>query len=1524
MSQEPTEFPDEPDDALDLDIAVIGMAGRFPGARSVEEFWSNIKAGVCSATRLTEDELTACGVDTAIRQDPDFVPVGYPLEDGEKFDAAFFGYSPREAEIMDPQHRVLLECAWSAVESAGYDPGRYEGLVGVYAGAGNNTYLLFNVATQPDSAQVLSDKQTVIGNRSDFLSSRVSYKLGLEGPSVNVQSACSTSLVAVVEACQSLLSYQCDMALAGGVAVDGTRHGGYVYRQDGILSPDGYCRTFDARAQGTVGGDGVGMVVLKRLEDALSDNDHIHAVIKGSALNNDGSRRAGFSAPSALTQASVITTALDNADLPAESIRYVELHGTATLLGDPIEFSALASAFSGVEPHRCALGSVKTNIGHLDSAAGIAGLIKTVLAVEHGQIPPSLHFEEPNPRLGIDGSPFYVNTELRDWPEDGGPRRAGVSSFGLGGTNAHVVVEQSSRPSLPLDEDGEETEQLLVLSAKSPTALDDATEQLHDHLRTHPEASLRDVAFTLQHGRAAFPYRRMLVCAARNEALDVLESRNDGRLLSSLAPEAAQRPIGFVFTGFGSQFPGMAHGLYKAEPVFREAVDRCAELLEPMLGQDVRKLMFTVDPKTGTAKALDFGRLLEQPERSDHPLDQPLLGYPAVFVLEYALVELWASWGVTPEGMIGHSLGEYVAACVAGVFSLQDALFLVVERARLIEGQREGAMLAVPLSEQEALRHTGDEVSLAAVNGPRSCVLSGTVDGVEKVADALRRADVPSRRLNSRFAFHSPMMDPVVGRYEALVRSVELSPPSLPFVSNLSGTWITDAEAIDPGYWARHVRQTVRFSDGLGALWAVPDIAMVEIGPAPTLTTDVIQHPAAASADRVVVSSLPSAFMKATDRSSMLSAAGRLWLAGRAHPFPRSGSGRRVPLPTYPFERHTYWLEPGTPRLPEGNADERVGSLDDWFYTPSWRRLPPSTPTSFSDLASQRWLVFTDEHGVGHAVAERLTGLGATVRTVSMGHEWSAEREDGYVVDPARPDHFGELARALRDEGLFPDRVVHCWGVGDDSGRAPVPGETEALLHRAFTSLVGWTQASASELMTGRQRWDLVSNEVHSVLGNEPLCPPKAALQGLGRVLAQEYPSLVCAHVDLRSDEIAVTPTLLDRLLGHLADPEPERTVALRGGHRWVPTLEASGLPPREGSVLKRDGVYLITGGLGKIGLLMARALAERVPVRLVLLGRRGLPERREWDAPGLSKAAREAVRVIREVEALGSTVSVVSADVSDVSKMRQVKEDVLRELGPIDGVLHCAGTTGTDAHRSVSELTEEESSWHFGPKLYGAEVLREVLHDQRLDFAIICSSIASLLGGLGFGAYAAANAALDAFAQRHHTPDQPWTSVNWEAWHFPEESSDRVELGAAVRDLALTPAEGRRVFEELLLSSPQPQIAVSTGDLALRQRLWAAPVADVPNPVRRHERPNLRNPYVAPSGKTEHRVAEIWQDLLGVENVGVHDNFFELGGSSLLGLQVVHRLRQELAVAVPLTIVYEGPTVRTLASLIERLEEER
>jgi phthiocerol/phenolphthiocerol synthesis type-I polyketide synthase E len=1503
-----------------LDIAIIGMAARFPGARDLQSFWGNLVEGRCAVTRLDESDTATCGGRVNTAGDDRYVPMAYVIEDSDKFDAAFFGYSPREAELMDPQHRVLLECAWAAAEDAGLDLDRSGATCGVFAGAGHNTYLRANVAAYAEIAALMGDKQVLIGNRADFLCSRISYKLGLEGPSMTVQTACSTSLVAVVQACQALLAYHCDAALAGGVAIDPQRHNGYVYRKDGILSPDGLTRTFDVGARGTVGGDGVGIIVVKRLHDALVDRDHIYAVIKGGAVNNDGARRVGFSAPSADAQAAVIVDALANANVEPRTVRYLELHGTATNLGDAVEMSALRSAYQDVPVGTCALGSVKTNIGHLDAAAGVAGLIKTVLAVERGIIPPSLNFYRPNPRLRLNDSPFWVNTETLDWPADEpGPRRAAVSSFGLGGTNAHVILEQAPAPTRE-PESGQA--ELVVMSARSGQALQAATDRLERRLRGDASLRLDDVAWTLR-GRRAFGCRRAFVARSRDEALAVLDNPNDGRLLTAAPGEGARRPVAFLFPGFGSQRAGMAREFYEQEPVFRSALDQCAELATPTLGADLRdSLLREAEPEAAARQR----SLVAAPAVG--AIDHPELGYPAVFAFEYALARVWQSWSVQPTAMIGHSLGEYVAACLAGVFTLPDALRLVIERARLMTRHGRGAMLAVPLPEQEVAEYLDDAVSIAAVNDPCTCVLSGSEKAIAKVEARLDKDHLVSRRLASPYAFHSPLMAPVVEPYHELVADVALRAPDIPFVSNITGDWITAEQAVSPNYWAAHLREPVRFADGVAALCGTPDIVLLEIGPGQSLTAGALQHPAAQdAAGLVAVPSLPDTQPGTEGRSALLRAAARLWLAGVERPFPPTSSAAHVPLPTYPFERHRYWLDSDPAAAPTiGAAALPRAGHGKWWYSTTWRR-EVSVPTTDPDvIAAARWLVFQDNAGVGGALAELLREFGAHVDVVKAGGGFAAADSDAdlptWTVDPAEPEHYRRLAKMLRGREQFPTRIVHCWGVDP----VPTPLSADgigAVLRHGFDSVLAWVQAAEAELTNASLCIDVVGSGACEVLGDESLCPPKAATQGLARVMQQEYPAVVCVHTDVRLNDGYAPAELAAYLLPGLCAEPGARVVALRGRHRWLPGYGPFTPSPRSKPAVRRDGVYLVTGGLGKIGLLVARALAETERVRLVLLGRVGLPDRDHWDEKHSTQMA-AAIAAVRGLEASGSTVRVVAADVSDADRMRDVVEDVVSEFGAVHGVVHCAGTTGEDAHRAIADLGHTEANWHFAPKVYGAQVLAEVLADQRLDIALLCSSVASLLGGLGFGAYAAANACLDTFALANHSDGHPWCSVNWEAWHFDAvTSATRVGtnergLGAAVRELALTPEEGRRLFETLFDSVPQPQVVVSTGDLNRRQELWSAP--DVETVLaERHVRPNLSNPYVAANTESEERIAAIWQEILGVDRVGVHDNFFELGGNSLLGLQVVHRLRKRLGRAVPLTVVYEGPTVRTLAEIIDR-----
>lgn len=877
-------------------VAIIGMAGRFPGASNVREFWQNLVAGKESISFFEPHELEPAPNETAgVHSDPHYVRARGMLEGAETFDAAFFGINPREAELMDPQHRVFLETAWEAFEDAGYDPLAYTGPVGVFAGMANNTY--FPAVIAPRCAASL---QTMLGNEKDYLATRTSYKLNLRGPSLNIQTACSTSLVAVAQAYQSLQGYQCDMAIAGGISITSPQKRGYLYHEGAIVSPDGHCRAFDAQAGGTVFSNGTGIVVLKRLADAVADHDHIYAVVKGVGVNNDGSARVSFAAPSVDGQAEAIAMAQALAGVDAGSITYVETHGTGTALGDPVEIAGLTQAFRlGTERKQfCAIGSVKSNIGHLDAAAGIAGLIKASLALQNAKIPASLHYTQPNPKINFAETPFYVNAKLADWPASKTPRRAGVSSFGSGGTNAHVVLEeaperQASGPA--------RAEQLFLVSARSQTALDHAGSNVAAYLASRNAAlNLADAAFTLQTGRRHFPHRRATVARTAAEAAEALVSGDSKRVWSRKC-EHPDAPVVFLFPGQGAQQVNMGRGLYESEPIFAAQVDECAEVLRPVMGLDLRTLLY---PQPG------------QEEGASRQLKETFITQPALFVVEYALAQLWMQWGVAPKAMIGHSLGEYVAACVAGVFSRNDALRILSARARMMQDLPAGAMLAVRLPEADVMPIMGERLSIAALNSPGMTVVSGPFDAVDALTAMLEEKKVMCRRLATSHAFHSAMLDPMLPGFAEVVSNVEMHPPQVPFVSSLTGTWITDEQATSPDYWVQQVRRTVRFSSGIAELLNDPANILLEVGPGQTLSTLARQHPAKQAAQEIVASlkseENANQYLRSQDIRSMLEAVGRIWTAGSSVDWDRFHSNERryrVSLPTYPFERQRYWID---------------------------------------------------------------------------------------------------------------------------------------------------------------------------------------------------------------------------------------------------------------------------------------------------------------------------------------------------------------------------------------------------------------------------------------------------------------------------------------------------------------------------------------------------------------------------------------------------------------------------------------
>lgn len=1318
-------------------IAIIGLACRVPGAADDAEFWRNLAAGVESIEPSTVAEQATLGVPEHWLKDPDFVSVSAGAADIECLDAAFFAMSAAETELRDPQHRLFLELAYTALEDSGYDPERYPGEIGVYGGSGEDAYQWLNTRRDPKAFAAAAPLGLAISSHTDYVATFTSFKLNLRGPSLTVHTACSTSLVAVHLACEALRNGECDIALGGAVNIDLPLGWGYMYFDGAIYSPDGHTRAFDAKAAGTMWSDGGGIVVLKRLADALADGDHVRAVILGNAINNDGRDKAGFTAPSEEGQAAVIAQALGVAGVDPRTISYVEAHGTGTAIGDPIEVAALSSVYRRycADVGWCGMGSVKTNIGHLGPAAGVAGVIKTVLAMEHGLIPPSLNFETPNPKIDFAASPFSVSRELTAWESGHAPRRAGVSSFGVGGTNAHVVLEEA--PARQRGR-GRPESRLIRLSARTGTALDTAAQRLAGALtaedREH-DLDLADVAYTLRTGRRELPHRLAVVATGGQDAAAALASQRR-RITGTVQPAAPQ--VAFMFPGQGAQYPGMGSQLYRAEPVFREAMDECAAMLAGTLDEDLREIMFAPD--------------------GEATLRQTAITQPALFTIEYALARLWQSWGVEPAAMIGHSIGEFVAATLAGVYSLPDALRVVAARGRLMQRMPPGAMLAVRMDEAALLARLPENLAIAAVNGPGACVVSGPAGEVAGFARQLDHDGVGSRRLVTSHAFHSPMMEPALAEFRAVIDGVRLQPPGLRFLSNVTGEPMTAAAATDPSYWASQLVEPVRFGDCLATLLAQDGWLLLECGPGSQLCGLARMQPSAGQA--TAVPSLPGPASKRKDAEVLLSAAGQLWTAGvpldEGRPGERCG---RVSLPGYPWERKAYWIKPGSGgQLEAAPAPATDLPVDAWFAVPAWRQLPPLGAAASMDGGP--CLVFADADGPSGAI---LGMAGGEVARVRPGEAFGRDPDGGYTIRPAERADYDALIADLARTGL-PSRIVHAWALD----ASPEAGSVEAAWRTqdyTFFSLLNLVQAVAA-VNDRAVHLDILTAGACDVTGADLIRPEHATVAGIFKVTPLELPWLTVRQIDTDPGQNLGTGSSAARqLVAELADGTAgaaDRTsqIALRAGRRWRLAYEQ--LPSIAkvpgGPGLREGGVYVITGGLGGIGITLAEYLATRTRARLVLVSRSGLPS-------DTGPVARRAIAAIRRMEESGAQVLVLAEDVATADGALRVREAAVERFGRVDGVVHAAGVPGG----GMAEVKERSAAQNvMRPKLLGTLALREAFGDLDLDFVVLCSSVTAIAGGFGQVDYCAANNFLDAHARgsaHDHGWRAPVVSVNWGGW---------------------------------------------------------------------------------------------------------------------------------------------------------------
>lgn len=1376
----------------DEHIAIIGMTGRFPGAKNIDEFWQNLRDGVESITFFTADELANSDLDQTLLNNPRYVGADGVIDDMDMFDAEFFNIPPREAELMDPQHRLFLECAWELMEQAGYDSESYPGRVAVYGSANLSTYLIRNVLANPEIRETISSFQTMITNDKDFVATRVSYKMNLKGPSLSVATLCSSGAVAVHMGCQALLNYQSDIALAGAISLQVSRNEAFFYQEGGIGDPDGHCRAFDAKASGTVSGSGVALVALKRLPDALKDGDYIHAVLRATAINNDGAIKYSYTAPSVEGQAEVIAEAIALADIDPETITYVETHGTGTHLGDPIEVTALTQAFrgNGAESNQfCAIGSVKTNIGHLVNAGGVASLIKTVLAMQNHQLPASLNFDEPNPEIDFENSPFYVITKTSDWNPKGFPRRAGVSSFGIGGTNVHMIVEEA-----PATEASGKAraQQLLVLSAKTTTALEKQVQNLADYLKSNPGANLADVAFTLQVGRRAFAQRWLLTCSNVQEAIQAITDKDETRIQTCFQ-QSKNRPVAFLFPAMAEALVSRGQELYSNEPTFKEQIEACAKIAEPLLKLDLRDLLY---PKSAeTAKA-------------EQALKEPAAARAALFAWEIAMARLWQEWGIEPQGMAGEGVGELAAACLAGTLSVETAL--------------------------------------ALLSGVRP------------------------------------------------VEATDLSAPEIQWVSRTTQKWITEKEAMDPAYWNNLLARPGSISEQVKLLLKESEQVLLEVGPGQSLKTLLASHPAKAES-QLVLSAL---------EQSAEATLGQLWLAGVRigwYGFHAHTRRCRLPLPTYPFERKRFWIEPADTAVsanpgkrPEQLLKIKKPDLADWFYIPSWKRS--LLPRQSANQVPSPWLFFVDESGLGEMLAEQLEKAGQQALRVAAGAAYQRVAEHSYEINPAQAADYRALFADLNERGILPGHIVHLWSLSTDKSRAVAP-------QRGFSSLMQLAQNLGTQSSTAKTRLTVISNRLHDVASGEALDTDKAALLGALKVIPQENTTITCSNVDVlwpRSTK-PERQKLAGQLFNELAAETPDAVVAYRGNHRWVQAYEPVKLasPDSARSPIRSDGTYLLVGELDGLGLVLAQQLASRANLACI----------------------REAGASTEAAKALGAKALIVDANLSDAKQVEAAISQAESRFGKLAGVIYIPKGFGQATFQPIADWGKNENEAGFQAIKAELQALADAIAEKPLDFCLVTSSLSAVLGGLGLASYSAIYSTIDAWVRQQQADSlMPWISVNWDSWKFAD--NPKSSFDQRLDSLSITPEEGFEAFERVLACGESAQIVVSTVDLPARLQQWlthdeGAAESSTGQAISLHARPELNTPYVAPRNETEQKIAEIWQNLLGVETVGIHDNFFELGGHSLLAVQIISRMRGAFGIDLPLANLFEQPTVAFLAEYV-------
>jgi acyl transferase domain-containing protein len=1337
-----------------LEIAIIGLEGRFPGAKNLTEYWENLKNGIETVSFFSKQELLENGLESEIVENKNYVRAKGIIEGIEYFDSAFFGFTPKEAQMLDPQVRIFLQTAWSALEGAGYNPDGYKGLISLFAGHTNNIYWTANnhiMSLNGPGEFVASSMNT------NFFSTLCSYKLNLKGPSVTINTACSTSLVSVHMACRSLLTGESDIALAGGVTITLPQKQGYVYQDGMVMSRDGHCRAFDEKADGIVNGDGIGVVVLKRLSDAIKDNDNIHAVIKGSAINNDGDRKVGYTAPSIEGQAEVIRAVFAMAEISPETVTYVEAHGTGTNFGDPVEIEALKNAFNTNKRQYCGIGSVKTNLGHLDCASGIASLIKVVLSLKNKQIPPTLNFSRPNPKIDFQNSPFYVNDTLKEWDTENILRRAGVSSFGIGGTNAHLVLEEAVNFITPNTNEGY---QMICLSAKTEESLINYCSEFKKYLSNNNTPAFADIAYTLNTGRKRFNHRKTIICDNSNDLVESLMLSQSESVFSYNDSDDRRKRTIFMFSGQGSQYANMGKDLYENNKVFRDEMDQCFSILNDILDYNIKDVIYPLDKDPQSNKAI-----LE--------IDKSPV---AIFIYEYSLAKLLMHWGITPHAIIGHSIGEYVVACLSGVFKLVDALRIVVYRGTLMKSLPGGVMMSVPMRKQEIVAFLNENISLAADHG-ESCLVSGSEDKIAELEKLLREKRYICQRLNISHAGHSKVMELMKPQFEAFIREIPLSKPEIPYVSTVTGNWVAYEDAISPTYWSNHLCETVNFAEGIKLLMESGNDIFLEIGAGNVLSTIAIQYKKKDD-NKLIANLCKHAQQNITDQKYLLLRLAKYWLYGGEMDWGKyyeHQERHKVTLPTYAFDTKSFSVEiPSLKKLISNgisNVPKELSkkNIEDWFYLPSWKTSYLPEFKNSTNKKDSICLVFVNTSEFSVLLLDKLKSLYAKVITISEGANFMQVNDNDYVINSFLETDYLSLFTNLNESGTIPRDIVHLWNYNESEDIEKYSEKISDYNYKGFYSLFFTAKALGKILIGKNIYFHVAGNNIFNTSGTELINPAKSTLIGAIKGVTIEYPNIICKYIDaspsnLKSFRIT---NQIENVIKEICCENMDQMVAYRGKQRLVQSFESIALGENLSPVFLKDkGVYIITGGLGGIALEIAKYLATNYQATLLLIGRSSFPDRKDWG--NILKQANTDIKTIKkieilsEIEAQSSGLYIYQSDITDSEMFQKIVSDFESQHSLISGVIHCAGYSQGGIAQTKSVETVEKV---FASKITGTILIDKTFKNHSLDFFAICSSLNSIIPGIGLIDYCAANAFIDGFANYSSLCGKNVLSINWDAW---------------------------------------------------------------------------------------------------------------------------------------------------------------